>query len=109
MNDMKSWIFIGTIAAMIAVAAPAFAVGLTDADFAYLATQDVKRDNPVLHNLSPKEQSRLHALINDLTTKDNAAAQAKNVTEILAEFLQHQTWEQNHPGELWDSPKQKKN
>ena len=97
------------IAAINAVAAPAFAVGLTAADYAYLATQNVRSDNPVFHNLSPKEQSRLHALINDLTTKDNAAAQAKNVADVLAEFLRHQTWEQDHPGELWDFPKKKAN
>jgi hypothetical protein len=84
---------------------PAFAVGLTEADFVYLTTQNVQSDGEVIRGLSPKEQSRLHVLINDLTTANNPIARAKDVSNALAEFKIHQQWEVDHPGQLWDEPK----
>jgi hypothetical protein len=87
------------------IGTPAFAFGLTDSDFDYLATQNIARDNSVLKDLSPLEQARLHAIIIDATTSNNAAAQAKNVAEAMATFAEHQNWETTHPGQLWDSSK----
>jgi hypothetical protein len=84
---------------------PAFAVGLTEADFDYLTTQNVQSDGEVIRGLSPKEQSRLHVLINDLTTANDPIARAKDVSNALAEFKIHQQWEVEHPGQLWDEPK----
>jgi hypothetical protein len=34
-------------------------------------------------------------------------ARAKDVSNALAEFKSHQDWEVEHPGRLWDEPKQK--
>jgi hypothetical protein len=84
---------------------PAFAVGLTEADFNYLTTLDVQSDGVVIRELSPKEQSRLHVLINDQTTANDPIARAKDVSNALAEFKSHQEWEVEHPGQLWDEPK----
>ena len=84
---------------------PAFAVGLTEADFNYLTTLDVQSDGVVIRGLSPKEQSRLHVLINDLTTAKDPIARAKDVSEALSEFKKHQEWEVKNPGKLWDDPK----
>jgi len=84
---------------------PAFAVGLTEADFDYLITQNVQSDGAVIRGLSPKEQSRLHVLINDLTTANDPAARAKDVSNALAEFKNHQEWEVDHPGQFWGEPK----
>jgi hypothetical protein len=84
---------------------PAFAVGLTDADFVYLTTQNVQSDGVVIRGLSPKEQSRLHVLINDLTTANDPVARAKDVSNALAEFKSHQEWEVEHPGQFWGEPK----
>ncbi len=88
------------------IGTPAFAFGLSDSDYDYLATQNIARDSSVLKNLSPKEQARLHAIIIDATTSHDAVAQAKNVAEAMATFAEHQNWEAAHPGELWDSSKQ---
>jgi hypothetical protein len=30
---------------------------------------------------------------------------ANRVNEALAEFLNQQLWEREHPGQLWDTPK----
>jgi hypothetical protein len=84
---------------------PAFAVGLTEADFDYLKTQNVQSDGVVIRGLSPKEQSRLHVLINDLTTVNNPIARAKDVSEALTEYKNHQEWEVEHPGQFWGEPK----
>ena len=92
-------------AALLAASASAFAVGLTDADHDYLATHGVERDSSVLRGLSPREQARLHALINDAATANNTAARAGNVGTALQEFREHEAWEQAHPGELWDVPR----
>jgi len=94
----------GAIASFFIIT-PAFAVGLTEADFVYLTTQNVQSDGEVIRGLSPKEQSRLHVLINDLTTANDPIARAKDVSNALAEFKTHQQWEVEHPGRLWDEPK----
>ena len=86
------------------VAVPAFAVGLNDADYEYLEKQDVKRSSPVLNGLSPKEQTRLHRLINDQGTENDPIARAKLVRDALIEFESNQNWEKANPGQLWDSP-----
>jgi hypothetical protein len=80
------------------VATSAFAVGLTDADHAYLVTQNVERSSPVVNGLSPKEQARLHGLINDSRTESDPTARAKIVHEALVEFESHQHWEAMNPG-----------
>jgi hypothetical protein len=101
---LKYSIRVGVIAGLFVVT-PAFAVGLTAADFVYLTTQNVQSDGEVIRGLSPKEQSRLHVLINDLTTANDPIARAKDVSNALAEFKSHQEWEVEHPGQLWDEPK----
>ena len=87
------------------ISAPAFGVGLTDTDYEYLATQDVKRGSPVINGLSPKEQSRLHTLINDTATESDLSARAKIVRDVLNEFEANQDWEKRNPGQLWDAPR----
>jgi hypothetical protein len=88
---------------LLFLAAPAFAFGLTDSDYDYLAAQNFARDSSVLKGLSPKEQARLHAIIIDQMTSKDSAAQAKNVDEAIAVFQDHQRWEETHPGQLWDA------
>jgi hypothetical protein len=56
-------------------------------------------------DLSPKERSRVHDLINDPQTINDPAARDKNIKEALDIYLGHQLWEKAHPGELWDAPK----
>ncbi len=90
---------------MFLTATAALAVGLTQADYDYLETQKIERHSSLLRDLSPKEQARLHALINDERTKDDAIAQAQNVNEALTGFSQNQLWEQQNPGQLWDAPR----
>jgi hypothetical protein len=82
---------------LIGTPAFAFDYGLTDSDYDYLATQNFARDNSVLKNLSPKEQARVHAIINDATTSHDAAARSRNVAEAIAIFAYHQQWEAIHP------------
>ena len=101
---MQHAIRIGAVAGLLAVSFPAFAVGLSESDFAYLATQNVERNAPPIHDLSPREQARLHSVINDPRTANDPVAQANYVNQALAEFLDHQLWEQSHPGQLWDAP-----
>jgi hypothetical protein len=101
----KYWVFPGIAAAFFAVAVSALAFGLSDEDYLYLATQKVERDGALIRGLSPKEQARLHSLINDPRTINDAAMRDRNVNAALAEFLSHQLWEQSHPGQLWDAPK----
>ncbi len=96
---------IGIAGGLLAGGAPAFAVGLSESDFAYLTTQNIERTGPPIHDLSPREQARLHSLINDTRTANDPVAQARYVNEALAEFLDHQLWEKAHPGQLWDAPK----
>jgi hypothetical protein len=87
---MKHVIRIGVAGGFLAVAVAAHAVGLSETDFAYLTTQNIERSSPPIHDLSPKEQARLHSLINDPRTANDPDAQAKYVNEALAEFLDHQ-------------------
>jgi len=77
---------------LLAVTSSAGAWGLSDEDYDYLRrTQSLERyDAPVL-NLSPKELSRLHNLIND--PQPDAAVRDKNVKDTLGLFLEHQLWE----------------
>ena len=88
--------------ALLMAAAPAFAFGLTDTDQEYLSAQGVERTSLVLRGLSPREQARLHAIINDARTIADPAARARNVATALEESREHQAWELTHPGELWD-------
>ena len=102
---MKCSILVRTVAAFFVIITPAFAYGLTDADYAYLLTQKVERSRSILSGLSPKELTRLHALINDKKTENDPAARDKAVNEALMEFIANQRWEEMHPGQLWDSQK----
>jgi hypothetical protein len=102
---LKYTVLLGMAAGLLVSTASAFAVGLSEADFAYLTTQNIERNSPPIHDLSPKEQARLHSLINDPRTANDPVAQAKYVNEALAEFLDHQLWERVHPGQLWDAQK----
>jgi hypothetical protein len=61
---------------------------------------NIERTGALLRNLSPREQARLHAIINFVPT--TPASRAKNVAEVLELFMEHQDWELSHPGELWD-------
>jgi hypothetical protein len=101
---MKNLIICGVAIAFF-VSAPAFAVGLTDTDYEYLASQDVKRGSSVINGLSPKEQARLHGLINDPGTDSDPVARARTVRDILSEFEANQDWEKRNPGQLWDAPR----
>jgi hypothetical protein len=96
--------FVAAIALLPAVTYSAGAWDLSEEDYDYLRkTQGLERyDAPVL-NLSPKERSRMHDLIND--PQSGAAVRDKNANDMLSLFLQHQLWEKAHPGELWDVPK----
>jgi hypothetical protein len=105
-RSLKYWVFSGITGAFLAVTASALAFGLSDEDYLYLATQKVERSDAVIRGLSPKEQARLHSLINDPRTVNDATMRDRNVNAALAEFLSHQLWEQSHPGQLWDAPKQ---
>lgn len=98
---MKS-AFAAAVMCVLVSTIPAFAVGLTDADFEFLATQNVERNSSVLRGLSPRELARLHALINDLVTSGDQVARKKAVERALQEFRAHQAWEQANPGQLWD-------
>jgi len=95
---------VAAVGLLLAVTSSAGAWGLSDEDYDYLRrTQSLERyDAPVL-NLSPKELSRLHNLIND--PQPDAAVRDKNVKDTLGLFLEDQLWEKAHPGELWDAPK----
>jgi hypothetical protein len=104
-HSLKYWFLPGVAATFFSVTVSALAFGLSDEDYLYLATQKVERNGALIHGLSPKEQARLHALINDPRTINDATMRDRNVNAALAEFLSHQVWEQSHPGQLWDSPK----
>jgi len=88
---------------VIFTVAGAFAFGLSDTDYNYLETLQVERTSILLKNLSPKEQARLHALINDEKTKGDTIAQAQNVNDALTQFSANQLWERQNPGQLWDA------
>jgi hypothetical protein len=99
---MKYFIFLGTAAFFVATTS-SFAAELTAADYQYLETQNVEKIGTLPRNLSPREQARLHAIINFVPAAP--ASQAKDVAEALELFLKHQDWEVSHPSELWDSPR----
>jgi hypothetical protein len=103
---LKYSIHAGIVAAFFIVT-PAFAAALTEADFDYLKAQGVQSDGVVIRDLGPKDQSRLHVLINDPTTANNPIARAKDVSDALAEFKSHQDWEVEHPSEIWGEPKRR--
>jgi len=106
-QSLKYCIRAGVAAGFFAVTASALAFGLSDDDYVYLATaQHLERYNAPVLDISPKERSRLHDLINDPRTADDPIARDKNVKDALAVFLDHQLWEKSHPGQLWDEPKQ---
>jgi hypothetical protein len=96
---------VAAAAGFFAITVSAFPFGLSDADYAYLKTQNVERDNAPILDLSPKEQTRVHNLINDPQTANDPSARDRNVKDLLAVFLEHQLWEKQHPGELWDAPR----
>ena len=100
---LKYSILAGTIASFFIIS-PAFAIGLTVADIDYLTTLNVQIDAVAIRGLSPKQQARLHALINDPTTADNPSTRAKNVSEAFAEFKKLQEREVEHPGKLRGEP-----
>lgn len=101
---MRTLVILATAIAFIAVT-PAFAIFLTDSDLEYLATQDIKRGSSVLNGLSPREQARLHTLINDPATESDLLARARIVRDALNEFEANQDWEKMNPGQLWDAPR----
>jgi hypothetical protein len=103
MTILKYLNLAGAIAGVVLIT-PVFAAGLTEADFDYLITQTVQKDGRLIQGLSPKEQARLHALINDVVTANDPIARAKDVSRVLADFNSHQVWEREHPGQLWDAP-----
>ena len=80
---------------------------LTDADYAYLAAQNVHKNASPLRGLSPKERSRLGSAINDPRTENDPAARAAAVQDLLSEFESNQHWEKMNPGQLWDVPKRR--
>lgn len=83
----------------------AFAVGLSEDDYEYLKTQNRQRDEAPVLDLSPKERSRVHDLINDPQSVNDPAARDKRVKDALDIILGHQLWDKAHPGELWDVPR----
>lgn len=103
-HSNRALVFAAAVGLLLAVTSSAAAWGLSDEDYDYLRmTQSLERYNAPVLDLSPKERSRLHALIND--PQSDAAVRDKNVKDALALFLEHQLWEKAHPGELWDAPK----
>jgi hypothetical protein len=99
------YLIIFAFAALFGGTAVSFAVGLSEADYEYLAAHEFKPNSPLLRDLSPKEQATLHAIIADSRTTVDPTARAKNVTDALAVYREHQLWEREHPGELWDIPR----
>ena len=95
---------VAAVGLLLAVTSSAGAWGLSDEDYDYLRrTQSLERYDALVLNLSPKELSRLHNLIND--PQPDAAARDKNVKDTLGLFLEHQRGEKANPKELWDDPK----
>jgi hypothetical protein len=90
---------------LVTIAGSAFAYDLSDKDIEYLKTLQMERDHAPILDLSPKERSRLHELINDPRTANDTAQRDKNVRDVVAVFFDHQLWEKAHPGELWDAPR----
>jgi hypothetical protein len=97
---------IGAIAlGFMLVTASAQGYALSDDDYVYLkATQRLERTDAPRPLLSPRERARLHQLITDPQTANDASARDKNVKDALALFLKHQLWDEAHPGKFWDAP-----
>jgi hypothetical protein len=102
---MQYRILIGAAAVAFVASTSASAFFLTDDDYAYLATQNFVKSESIFQNLGPREEARLHALINDVQTKDAPAIRAKVVTDALKEFIGHRRWEEMHPGQFWVDPR----
>jgi hypothetical protein len=97
-------VYVAAVGLLLAVTSSAGAWGLSDEDYDYLrSAQRLERYDAPLPNLSPKERSHLHYLIND--PQPDAVVRDENVKDMLGSFLEHQLWEKAHPGELWDVPK----
>jgi hypothetical protein len=97
--------FLATAIAAVFLTTSALAIGLTEDDFEYLSTHGIERASPLIQALSPKENARLHAIINDVRTKDDPSARIMALESALNEFREHQRWEIMNPGRLWDEPK----
>ena len=73
---------VAAVGLLLAVTSSAGAWGLSDEDYDYLRrTQSLERYDAPVFNLSPKELSRLHNLIND--PQPDAAVRDKNVKDTL--------------------------
>ena len=94
---------LAAVVLVFAVTSSAFAWGLTDEDYDYLRkTQNLERYNHPVLDLSPKERTRLHDLINDPQIARDPIARDQNVKDALELFLSHELWERAHPGKMWD-------
>lgn len=100
---MKGFNSLGVAAAVLVISTPALArFYLTESDFAYLATLNFDTSKSIIHNLGPREEATLHAVINDQKTEKNPSDRAKIVADTLAQFMSHRHWEQMHPGQVWE-------
>jgi hypothetical protein len=102
---MKYRLLIVAATVTFVASTPASAFFLTDDDYAYLATRNFVRSESIFQHLGPRDEVRLHALINDVQTKDAPAIRAKIVTDALKEFISHRRWEEMHPGQFWVDPR----
>lgn len=102
---MKYRLLIGAATVTFVASTPACAFFLTDDDYAYLATQNFVRSESIFQHLGPREEARLHALINDVQTQNAPGIRAKIVTDELKEFISHRRWEEMHPGQYWVDPR----
>jgi len=83
---MKNRFLIGAATVVFVASTSASAFFLTDDDYAYLATQNFVRSESTFQNLGPRKEARLHALINEVQTKNALAIRAKIFTAALKEF-----------------------
>ena len=79
-------ILVGVATVVFVASSSASAFFLTDDDYAYLATQNFVRSESIFQNLGPRKEARLHALINEVQTKNALAIRAKIFTAALKEF-----------------------
>jgi hypothetical protein len=100
MRVMRHGLAAAALLTLLAPVTSALAFGLSEGDYAYLATRGVEHTSSVLGDLSPREQARLHAVINDAATTGNDAAREAAVVNALDEFRGRQAWEATHPDEL---------
>jgi hypothetical protein len=95
--------FVAAVGPPLALTYSASAWDLSDEDYDYLRKmQSLERYDALVLDLSPKERSGLHYLIND---QQPDAVRDKNVKDILGLFLGHQMCEETHSSESWDAPK----